>query len=114
MFYSGFPPLEKSDHVAVLVSIDFLSNSKWDAPFQCIAYDCSYADWDALHDHLREAPWEDIFNLVASATASEFCELIRIDVYIPHHKYQVKSHLFSWFLGACAAAIVHRNKFLHL
>ena len=29
----AFPPLENSDHVAVSVSIDFLSNSKRDAPF---------------------------------------------------------------------------------
>ena len=47
----------KSDHVVVSVSIDFSSNSKQDAPFQCIAYDYSYVDWDGLHDHLRDVPW---------------------------------------------------------
>ena len=48
------------------------------------------------------------------AAASEFCEWVQvgIDVYIPHRKYQVKSHSSPWFLAACAAAIVHRNHFL--
>ena len=46
------------------------------------------------YDHLRDVPWEDIFNLGASAAASEFCEWVRvgIDVYIPHRKYHVKPH----------------------
>ena len=45
-----------------------------DTPFHCIAYDYSRADWDGLHDHLRDVPWEDIFKLGDSAAASEFCE----------------------------------------
>ena len=69
-----FPPLENSDHIVVSVSIDFPLNSKWDALFHCIAYAYSVADWDGLHDHLRYVPWEDIFELSASAAASEFCE----------------------------------------
>ena len=51
-----FPPLENSDHVVVSVSIDFPSNSQRDAPFHRIAYDYSRADWDGLHDHLRDSP----------------------------------------------------------
>ena len=66
----SFPPLRNSDHVVVSVSIDFPSNSQQDAPFHHIAYDYSCADWDSLHDHLRDVPWEDIFNLGASAAAS--------------------------------------------
>ena len=60
---------------------------------------------------MRDVPWEDIFKLGASAAASEFCEWIQvgIDVYIPHRKYQIKSHSSPWFSAACAAAIVHRN-----
>ena len=50
----AFPPLGNSDHVVVSVSIDFPSNSQWDAPFHCIAYDYSHADWDGLRDHLRD------------------------------------------------------------
>ena len=52
----AFPPLRNSDHVVVSVSIDFSSNSQRDALFHCIAYDCSRADWDSLHDHLRDVP----------------------------------------------------------
>ena len=85
----AFSPLLNSDHVAVSVPIDFPSNSQRDAPFHCIDYDYSRADWDDLRDHLRDVPWEDIFKLGASAAASEFSELVRVgmDVYIPHTKY---------------------------
>ena len=101
-----------SDHVVVSVSIEFLSNSKQDAPLHCIAYDNSCADWDGLHNHLGDVPWEDIFKLSAS-TAGEFCEWVQvgIDVYI--RKYQVKPHSSAWFSAACAGAIVHRNHFFH-
>ena len=109
-------PLRDSDHVVVSVSIDFPSNSQRDAPFLRIAYDYSRADWDGLLDHLRDAPWEDIFKFGASAVASEFCEWVQvaIDVYTPHRKYQVKHHSSPWISAACAAAIVHRNHFFRL
>ena len=108
----AFPPLENSDHVVVSVSIDFPTNSQQDAPFHCIAYDYSRAEWHGLRDHLRDVPWEDIFKLGASAAASEFCDWVQvgIDVYTPHRKYQVKPPSSLWF-SACAAAIVHRNHF---
>ena len=78
-----------------------------------IAYDYSRADGDGLCDHLRDVPWEDVFNLGASAAAKEFSEWVQvgIDVYIPHRKYQVKPHSSLWFSDACAAAIAHRNHF---
>ena len=81
-----------------------------------MAYDYSHAHWDGFCDHLRDVPWEHIFKFSASATASEYCEWVQveIDVYIPHHKYQVKPHLSPWFSAACAAAIVHRNHFFRL
>ena len=109
----AFPPLGNSDHVVVSVSIDFPTNSQQDAPFHCIAYDYSHADWDGLRDHLRDIPWENIFKLGASAAASEFWDWVQvgIDVYIPHRQYQVKSQLSPWFSAVCAAAIVHRNHF---
>ena len=112
----AFPLLANSDHVVVSVSIDFPSNSQWDALFHRIAYDYSCADWDGLRDHMRDVSWEDIFKLGASAAASEFCEWVQvgIDVYIPHRKYQVKPHSSPWFSAACAAAIVHRNNFFRL
>ena len=36
-------------------------------------------------DHIRDFPWEDLFNISAFA-ASEFCEWLQVknDVYIPH------------------------------
>ena len=88
----AFPQLGSSDHVVVSVSIDFLINSKQDAPFHRIAYGYSRADWDGLRDHLRDVPWEDIFKLSVSTAASEFYEWAQVDtdVYIAHHKYQVK------------------------
>ena len=112
----AFPPLGNSNHVGVSVSIDFPSNSKRDTLFHRIAYDYSRADWDGLLDHLKDAPWEDIFKLSASAAASEFCEWVQvgIDVYNSHLKYQVKPHSSPWFSAACAAAIVHRNQFFQL
>ena len=85
----AFPPLGNSDHVVVSVSIDFPTNSQRDAPFHRIAYDYSRADWDGLRDHLRDVPWEDIFKLSASATASEFC--VWVQVYIPHQS--IRSNL---------------------
>ena len=90
----AFSSLENSDHNFVSASIGFPSYLHWGAPFHCIAYDYFRADWDGLHDHLTDVPWEDIFKLSTSAAASEFCELVqvRIDVCIPHRKYQVKPH----------------------
>ena len=94
----------------------FPTNSQHDAPFHCIAYDYSCADWDGLRDHLRDVPWEDIFKLGASAAASEFCQWVQvgIDVYISHRKYQVKPHSSPWSSAVCAAAIVHINHFFRL
>ena len=74
----AFPPSENSDHIVVSVSIDFPTNSQQVAPFHCIAYDYSLADWDGLSDHLRDVPWEDIFKLGASAAASDFCEWVQV------------------------------------
>ena len=84
--------------------------------FHCRAYDYAHADWESLPDHLRDVPWEDIFQLDTSAAAGEFCEWVQVGiyVYITHHKYQVKHHSSPWFSAACAAAIVHRNHFFHL
>ena len=109
----AFPPLGNSDHAVVSVSIIFLSNSKWGAPFHHIAYHYFSADWDGLCDHLRDVPWEDIFKVGASAAAIKFFEWVQvgIDIYIPHHKCQVKPHLYAWFSAAFAVTIVHRNHF---
>ena len=87
--------LGTSDHVNISVSIDFLSKSKWDTLFHRIAYDYSHADWEGLYDHLGDVPWEDVFKLGASATASEL-EWVQVvgDLYspTPHCKNQIKLH----------------------
>ena len=108
--------LGNSDHVVVLVPIGFLSNSLRDALFHCITYDYSCANWDGLHDNLRDVLWEDIFKLSASSATSKFCEWVQvgIDACIPHCKYQVKPYSSAWFSAACVAAIVHRNHFFRL
>ena len=64
-FTMAFPQLGNYDHVVVSVSVEFLINSKGDAPFHRIPYDYSCDDWDGLHDHLRYVPWEDVFNSVS-------------------------------------------------
>ena len=99
-----------------MLLFDFPSNSKRDGLFHHIAYHYSDADWDVLHDHLRDVPWDDVFKISVSAAASEFCEWIQvaIDVYISHCKYQVKPHLSPWLAAACTAAIVDRNHFFPL
>ena len=97
----AFPPLRNSDHVVVSVYIDFPSNSPRDAPFH-LAYEHSCADWNDLHDHLRDVQVRIQVHRVGS---------VWIDVYISHLKYQVKPYPSPWFSAACAVAIVHRSHF---
>ena len=58
----AFHPLWNTDHVFLSHSLEFPSNSEQDATFHCIAFDYSRSDWDGFRDHLRDIPWEDIFN----------------------------------------------------
>ena len=90
----AFPVWGNYDDFVVSLSVDFPSNSQWDAPSYHIAYDYSHADCDGLCDHLRDVPWEGVFRLSASAAVSEFCECVQVgtDAYVPHRKYQVKPH----------------------
>lgn len=61
------------DHV-VWVSIDIFPNSQRDVPYRHTVYDYSCVNWDALHDHLRDAPWKDILKLESSTATSKFYE----------------------------------------
>ena len=80
-----FPPLGNSDLIVASVSIDFPSNSQQDAPFHCIVYDYSCADWDSLCDHLRDAPWEDIFRLRLLLLLVYFVSGFRLELmHVPH------------------------------
>ena len=47
----AFPPFGNSDHVAVSVSIDFLSHSQQNSLFNRIAYGYSQANWDGVCDN---------------------------------------------------------------
>ena len=106
----AFPPLGNSGHV-VSVFVDLPINSRQDTLFHHIAYDYSCTNWDSLH-----VQWDDIFKLSAFTDSSEFCEWVQIgiDVYISHHKYQVKPHSSSWLPTVYAPAIAHTNLFFHL
>ena len=61
-FTTAFPPLRNYDHL--ISQFPLTSNSKQDAPFQCIVCDYSHADWDGPCDHLRDVLWKNIFKLV--------------------------------------------------
>ena len=92
-FVMSFPSLGISDHVVDLFSIDVPSNSRWDTSFHWISYDLTYwlgrSSWS-----FERCSMEDIFEFSVSTVASKFCKWVQvgIDVYIPHHKYQVKLH----------------------
>ena len=73
----AFYLLVNPDHVIVSVSFHFLLNSQRDACFYHIAYDYSHANLGVLCNHMRDVPWEDIFNIFsASPPASEFCKWV--------------------------------------
>ena len=52
--------------MVVSVSIDFPSNTKWDALLHHIAYDYFRADWNRLCDHMRNVPWDDRVRQIAA------------------------------------------------
>ena len=110
----AFPTLGNSDHVVVSVSIGFLSSSKQDAPFHYVAYDYCCGDWGSLCDHLRDAPWEDIFKLGDSAAASKNVSGFRLELMYISRIVSFRSSLSHWFSAACTTGIVHRNHFFHL
>ena len=92
LFYSGFPSLlGNSGHIDISIYFDFPSNKERGFPFSLHNL-CSCADWDHLHDDLRDVLWEDVYKLGVCTAGTEFCEWVQvgIDVYIPHRKYQVK------------------------
>ena len=66
-----------------------------------------FSCWLGLLSWSFDVPRVDIFKLGASAAASEFWEWVqvRVDVYVPHRKYQVKPHSSPWFSAACTAVM---------
>ena len=49
-------------------------------PFHHIACDYSRADWDSLFEHLRDVPWEDIFQLSPSSVLVNFVSGFRSEL----------------------------------
>ena len=98
----AFSVLGNSGHLYVSIFIDFPIDTKGGAPFHCAAFDYTQVDWDGLYDNLRDVPQYDFFKCSASA-AGKLCYwvLVRLDLYIPHRKYQsslIHLHGFQLFL----------------
>ena len=89
----AFPPLGNSDHVVVSVSMDFPTNSQQDAPFHRIAYDYSHADWDGLHDHLRDVSWRISLNLVLLLLLVNFVSGFWLELMYIYHIENIRSSL---------------------
>ena len=69
-------------------------------------------DWVGLSDHLRDVPWEDIFELIVFAASSEFCEGFRLELmYISLIVNGRSSLIYFYGFQKRAAVIVHRNYF---
>ena len=113
---SVLPPLGKSDHCVVSVSVDFPTKSSSETPFHRTIYRYSQADWDTFRSYLTDAPLDYFFRFRANKLATLLSEWILngIDLFIPHRRFQQKPHSQPWFSPACAAAIAHRNHFFHL
>ena len=70
----AFFPLKISDNIAASIPIDFSLNSKRCYPHPYTYFDYFCANLNGFWHHNRKYnPWEDTFNLGASANASEFC-----------------------------------------
>ena len=101
----AFPPLGNFDPVAVSVSIDFLSNSQQDALFHCVAYEYSGADWDGLHDHLRDV---QIFKVDTFAASSKFwfgCRLELMYIYLIENMRPSLTHFIETTFLVCTKRI---------
>ena len=72
--------LENSDHIVVLVSIDFSSYLPQDALFHHIAYDYSCADWYDLCDNLRDNHGKIFLNSVLLLVLVNFVSGYRLEL----------------------------------
>ena len=113
---SSAPPFGNSDHVLVSVDISVSSPASYDSPIHRTLYSFDRGDWDSFRDFIRDAPWNEIFELKAEQCAAEIASWIKagIDAFIPCRKFQSLPNSSPWFSPACAAAIAHRNHFYKL
>ena len=106
--------MESSDRVVISLSIDIPLKSKGDALFYYKHLDYSCADWMVF------ATVKEMFHGRISLIWTLYCCFqillvqVNIDVYITHHKYQVKPHLYAFLSAAFSAAMSHRNHFFGL
>lgn len=63
-------------------------------PFHLAFFDYSCGDWHGVRDHIRDIPWEVIFNQGAFPVIIEFCEWFQLGTHVfnPYRKYQFKPH----------------------
>ena len=87
----AFPPLGNIFHVVVSASIDLAINSKRDAPFHCIAYDYSHADWDCLCEHLRMFQGRISLYLVLLQLLLNFVSGFRLELMYISHIVSIRS-----------------------
>ena len=89
----AFPPLGNSDNFIVSVSINFPSNSKWDALFHHIwllTYDYPGVGWGSL---LWDVPWEDVLNQVLLLLLVHFVSGFRLEMIYISLIISIKSNL---------------------
>ena len=108
----------------MLSQFPLTSNSKRDVPFCLTAYNYSRADWNCLHDHLRDVPWQDVFKLSASAAATDFLIGFRLELMYISLIVNIRSCLFyihgfhlivllSYLIEATSFICTNRVNFLH-
>ena len=110
----AFPPFRNSNHVVVLVSIDFPINSQnrmscfmvWLMSILVLIGMVFVTIWDMIRGTISS---NSVLLMLPVNFMSWFSlELMYISLI---SKYQVKPHSSPWFSSACDAAIVHREHF---
>ena len=112
----AFPPLGNSDHAVISISIDFPSNSEWDAPFLRMAYEYSRADWAVIviiseMFHGRICLNSVLLLLLLNFASGFMLKLMHISFLVSIRASLTHLHGFHLLL---LLAIVHKNHFLCL
>ena len=80
--------------------------------FHCISYGYYCTDQDGLFDHLRDAPWGNIFKPGASAAVCEFCEWVQDKTDVMYKSLIINIRSIPTHPHLHAAAIPHTNNLL--
>ena len=94
-----------------MVEITLNSRPKTEDPLLKTTRYYKKADWEAIRELIRDAPWRNIFSLPAEQCANETTEWFKtaIEAHVPTRKFYSKPHSPQWFTSACAAAIAQRQ-----